>query len=134
MLAENPIEDGILGPVSACIIGEQFVRAKNGDRFWYETPDPLLRFTPGINFQAPVSAFPASFLTILIRSGNASTRTAQLETIRNITLARVLCENGDNLDMIPGRALEGISETNPLLHCSGYQIPRLDLTRWYVST
>lgn len=58
---------------------------------------------------------------------------AQLETIRNITLARVLCENGDNLDMIPGRALEGISETNPLLHCSGYQIHRLDLTRWYVS-
>lgn len=50
MLAENPVEDGILGPVSACIIGEQFARLKNADRFWYETPDPLLRFTPGIGF------------------------------------------------------------------------------------
>lgn len=50
MLAENPLTDGgILGPVASCIIADQFVRLKKGDRFWYETSDPLLRFTPGNN-------------------------------------------------------------------------------------
>ncbi len=47
MLAENPLPDGLLGPMASCIIADQFVRAKRGDRFWYETSDPLLRFTPG---------------------------------------------------------------------------------------
>lgn len=47
MLAENPLADGLLGPMASCIIADQFVRAKRGDRFWYETSDPLLRFTPG---------------------------------------------------------------------------------------
>jgi peroxidase len=49
MLAENPLPDGLLGPTASCIIADQFVRAKRGDRFWYETADPLLRFTPGKN-------------------------------------------------------------------------------------
>ena len=47
ILAENPIENGILGPVGSCIIADQFLRLKMGDRFWYETSDPLLRFTLG---------------------------------------------------------------------------------------
>jgi len=55
ILAELPISDGILGPVGTCIIADQFVRLKRGDRFWYETSDPLLRFTPGqcVNIQFP---------------------------------------------------------------------------------
>ncbi|XP_057373480.1 peroxidasin homolog [Daphnia carinata] len=102
MLAENPLPDGLLGPTASCIIADQFVRAKRGDRFWYETDDPLLRFTPD-----------------------------QLSSIRDVTLARVLCENGDAMDTIQERALEAVSESNPRKHCSGYQIPRLDLTRWH---
>ncbi len=53
ILAELPITDGILGPVGTCIIADQFVRLKRGDRFWYETRDPLLRFTLGqyVNIQ-----------------------------------------------------------------------------------
>lgn len=54
----------------------------------------------------------------------------QLATIRTVSLARLLCDNGDALDMIQGKALESVSESNPRKHCSGYQIPRLDLTRW----
>ena len=101
MLAEMPLEDGILGPMASCIIADQFVRLKRGDRFWYETADPLLRFTPD-----------------------------QLATIRNMSFSRILCENGDAMDVVQERAFEAISETNPRKHCAGYQIPRLDLTRW----
>lgn len=54
----------------------------------------------------------------------------QLATIRDVSLARLLCDNSDALDLIQGKALESVSQTNPRKHCSGYQIPRLDLTRW----
>lgn len=47
ILAENPLLDGILGPVGSCIIADQFLRSKVGDRFWYETDDPAIRFTSG---------------------------------------------------------------------------------------
>jgi Animal haem peroxidase len=47
ILAENPLPEGLLGPVGSCIISDQFARLKRGDRFWYETPDRSLRFTHG---------------------------------------------------------------------------------------
>lgn len=46
ILSEIALSDAILGPVGSCIVADQFVRLKRGDRFWYETPDPLLKFTP----------------------------------------------------------------------------------------
>ena len=47
ILAEIPLPDGLLGPVGSCIIADQFVRLKRGDRYWYETSDRGLRFLPG---------------------------------------------------------------------------------------
>lgn len=35
-VAEVPAEDSILGPTLRCIIGEQMLRTKNGDRFFYD--------------------------------------------------------------------------------------------------
>ena len=46
-MAENSVADGILGPVGSCIIGDQFMRSKFGDRFWYETDDSFIRFDKG---------------------------------------------------------------------------------------
>lgn len=38
-LSEKPINGSILGPTLTCLILDQFVRVKYGDRFWYENPN-----------------------------------------------------------------------------------------------
>jgi peroxidase len=44
---ENKPEGHRMSPVLECIIGEQFYRWKNGDRFWYEVEGQPHSFTPG---------------------------------------------------------------------------------------
>lgn len=46
-MAEKPLEGGFLGPTITCLVTDQFVRLKKGDRFWYETPETPQAFTPG---------------------------------------------------------------------------------------
>ncbi|XP_063594360.1 chorion peroxidase-like [Penaeus indicus] len=44
-LAEHPIEGGVVGPTFACILLDQFLRLKEGDRYCYEPNDKDTRFT-----------------------------------------------------------------------------------------
>uniref|UniRef100_A0A915P484 Peroxidase n=1 Tax=Meloidogyne floridensis TaxID=298350 RepID=A0A915P484_9BILA len=70
-LAERPLPGAFLGPTFSCIIERQFERLRHGDRFWYE------------NFFEP-SAFTLK----------------QLSTIRESTMAGVICDNTDDIGMI----------------------------------
>lgn len=47
-LAETSGHGAIVGPTLTCIIGKQFQNLKRGDRFFFETSDPAIRFTEGI--------------------------------------------------------------------------------------
>lgn len=62
--SEKPLPGATVGPTFACIIGEQFRRIKEGDRFWYE------------NGQL-----------------DTSFQIKQLDQIKRITMAKIICDN-----------------------------------------
>jgi len=64
MLSELKSDNALVGPTLSCVLGTQFRDLKFGDRFWYETNQRPAAFTPG-----------------------------QINEIRKVTLARVLCRN-----------------------------------------
>ncbi|KAJ8315997.1 hypothetical protein KUTeg_006011 [Tegillarca granosa] len=70
-VSEIPISGGKVGPLFACIIGLQFKALKYGDRFFYESNNANVKFTP-----------------------------QQLAEIRKTTMARVICDN-TNIDQLP---------------------------------
>jgi hypothetical protein len=76
-LAEIPISGGIVGKTFSCIIAKQFQVLRQCDRFWYENSQPLTRFTP-----------------------------AQLAEIRKSSLAKIICDNGDEISSIQRSALD----------------------------
>ncbi|XP_013149587.1 PREDICTED: peroxidase [Papilio polytes] len=86
-LAEQP-HGRLLGPTLTCLLADQFLRLKIGDRFWYETDDPQVSFT-----------------------------TEQLQEIRKTTLGSVICANEELLEQAQPRVMEAPSATNPLVDC-----------------
>lgn len=70
-VSEYPVPGAIVGPTFACLIGEQFSALRKGDRFWFEN-----------------KGWPSSFSPL------------QLEEMRKSSLARILCDNADDMDDI----------------------------------
>ncbi|ROT74709.1 hypothetical protein C7M84_006771 [Penaeus vannamei] len=79
-LAEHPVEGGVVGPTFACILLDQFLRLKVGDRYWYETNDKDTRF-----------------------------KKEQVKEIRKTTLAGIMCEVIPELTEIQESSESGIS-------------------------
>ncbi|KAL3170964.1 hypothetical protein MRX96_013871 [Rhipicephalus microplus] len=63
-ISEFPVPGGIVGPTFSCILGHMFQRLKYGDRFYYEHASQAGSLTSG-----------------------------QLDEIRQITFAKIICEN-----------------------------------------
>jgi len=98
---EESYKEALLGPAFLCIIGDQFSRFKRGDRFWFENGlDPETRFSM-----------------------------EQLDSIRDVSMARILCDNTEIESVQPFvfRTHWGI---NQQLNCNNSQIPSIDLTLW----
>ncbi|TRY75389.1 hypothetical protein TCAL_06346 [Tigriopus californicus] len=104
-LAELPVVSGIVGPTFACIIGQQFLNLRKGDRFWYENGEDV----------NPSGAFSS----------------AQLQEIRKTSLARTVCDNLDDIEMLqPYAFLTVDSFNNERTACRGTGIPRLNTAAW----
>ena len=100
-ILEKAHRDGLVGPTFKCIIGDQFVRLRRGDRFYYEHGhDPETRFT-----------------------------LAQLEQLRQSSMARVMCDNSD-IDQAQPLMFRMPQPGNELVGCRDGSIPRLNLDAW----
>nr|AAB92243.1 ovoperoxidase [Lytechinus variegatus] len=70
-ISERPMRGALVGPTLACIIGRQFQTLKFGDRFWYENAQ-----------------------------GDQSFTADQLQEIRKVTMARVICDHANGMRTI----------------------------------
>ncbi|KAK3887752.1 hypothetical protein Pcinc_008156 [Petrolisthes cinctipes] len=100
-LAERPVESGLVGPTFACILADQFLRLKRGDRFWYETDLKPQAFTKD-----------------------------QLVELHKTSLARIICDNVAEMGSIQRWPLRTYATGNPRLPCTSGSIPRVDLGAW----
>lgn len=101
-LAEKSVVGGLVGPTFACIIGQQFSNLRRGDRFWYENPESESSFTAG-----------------------------QLQQIRRVTLAQILCRTMDGIKTIqPFVFLAADTLKNQRLSCDDSAIKHLNLEFW----
>jgi len=96
-ISEEPQEGSILGQTFTCLIARSFERFRLGDRFWYERNDSYIGFT-----------------------------LEQLDSIRSgSSLAKIICDNSDNVKEIQRRVFETGQE---VIHCD--EIPSIDLNLW----
>uniref|UniRef100_A0A158Q7N5 peroxidase n=1 Tax=Elaeophora elaphi TaxID=1147741 RepID=A0A158Q7N5_9BILA len=93
-MVEDPVIGGLVGTTLACLIGDQFKRLRDGDRFYYESP--------GVFTQA------------------------QLAQLQKVTMASIICNNGDQFGSISQDAF--LVAKGRLTQCSS--IPQIDLTKW----
>ncbi|CAH0751106.1 unnamed protein product [Diatraea saccharalis] len=101
-MAERPVVGGLVGPTFACIIAQQFTNLRKGDRFWYENGGFDSSFTP-----------------------------AQLQQIRRISFAQVLCRTLDTIDSIqPFVFLSHDNPDNDRISCQNGLLNNFDLSPW----
>ncbi|XP_018791430.1 PREDICTED: uncharacterized protein LOC108970477 [Bactrocera latifrons] len=100
-IAERPVVGGLVGPTFACIIAQQFSNSRKGDRFWYENGDLENSFTP-----------------------------AQLQSIRRVSLAQVLCRTVGGGTMQPHALIPSEVEGNERQVCGTGTLSPLDLSPW----
>ncbi|XP_037074242.1 peroxidase-like [Pollicipes pollicipes] len=102
---ERPAPGALVGPTARCLITDQFLRARYGDRFFYDQAGQRGSFT-----------------------------TAQLREIRKASWARLLCDNvGRGFDAVqPLAFIKPINfhGLNPVVSCRSPRIQRLDLSKF----
>lgn len=79
-LAEVPTGGSIMGPTLSCIIADQFLRSKQGDRYFYNNVKQPVPFTK-----------------------------AQISEIEKVTLARIFCDNGDDIESMQANVFKTLS-------------------------
>ncbi|XP_042884671.1 chorion peroxidase-like [Penaeus japonicus] len=102
-VSERPLPGSLLGPTFSCLVATQMQRLRRGDRYWYETPGQPSSFSLG-----------------------------QLDSLRRASLARVLCDNTDQLVTVQRYPMVLLDHAiNPRVSCSNtINLPIVDLSPW----
>lgn len=96
-VSEKPTQGSVVGPTFSCIIALQFNLLKKGDRFWYELPNQPSSFTSGKYTQIEYDKIHFVYQYI---TKNYIALLDQLQEIRNVKLARLVCDNTDIIDTV----------------------------------
>ncbi|GLG94269.1 Chorion peroxidase [Gryllus bimaculatus] len=103
-IMETPVHGALVGPTFTCLLAYQYTNIRNSDRFWYENDLP-----------------PSSFSR------------KQLEEIRKVTLAGLICDNVPNLSGAQSRVfVQEDTYLNVRISCDLQ--PTLDLSAWHDET
>lgn len=98
-ISEAAQDGALVGPTFRCILAEQFIRTRAGDRFFYDNPN-----------------LPNSFTK------------SQLDEIRKVTLAKVFCDNSDQVESMQKYVFLKPTPENKLTQCSS--LPSMNLSAW----
>ncbi|KAJ8313983.1 hypothetical protein KUTeg_008544 [Tegillarca granosa] len=93
-VSEKHISGASVGPTFACILQEQFIRLKYGDRFWYDRND---EWDPVVGFSKE-----------------------QIASIRNVTLAAVICNNVNTGEIQKDVFKQADNQSNKRHNCDAY--------------
>jgi peroxidase len=122
-LSEYPLRGAIVGPLLACIIGDQFLRLKVGDSHWYERSRGPQKFTKGLTTDDIASDY-------IDDDDVCFSFSDQLEQIYNTTLSAIICTNSDDVDKIPVQKyiMKHSGADNPIEECGA--LASFDFTPW----
>ncbi|KAG9434627.1 peroxidase [Apis mellifera carnica] len=87
-----------------------------------------LRVDVRTNREWPPSAPNASESCDIVSPVEVCYLAEQLNEIRKTSIARLFCDNGDNIQRMQQRGFEKVSQFNPILSCD--DIPSIDLSLW----
>ncbi|XP_034949821.1 peroxidase-like isoform X2 [Chelonus insularis] len=93
----------LLGPTFKCLLLEQLAKTRRTDKYFYDSRSQPYPFTP-----------------------------EQLNEIKRVSLARIFCDNGNNILQMQPEAFLSLSDNkNHLQDCDNYEaIPKLNLYAW----
>ncbi|XP_043269113.1 peroxidase-like isoform X2 [Venturia canescens] len=101
-MAERPVDDGLLGPTFRCLLSEQMARSRWTDRYFYDSANQPHPFT-----------------------------SEQLNQLRRVTLARIFCDNSNNVSQMQPNVFIRPQVGNEITLCDDFQaIPSVDLYAW----
>nr|CAI5831137.1 unnamed protein product [Callosobruchus analis] len=101
-LAETSEPSSVFGPTFSCIVADQLLRTRRGDRYFYSNPWQPKPFT-----------------------------SEQLKEIKKTTLARIICDNADDVKQMQPDAFRKLSENNKLVNCDNEAlIAKLNFIPW----
>ncbi|CAL1547361.1 unnamed protein product [Lymnaea stagnalis] len=94
----DPSNQGLVGPTLTCILCQQFLNLKFGDRFFFDTDEKLIAFNDN-----------------------------QLKWIRQATLSKIICAT-TNIKALPNDIFNFPSKSNPLVSCDRLANDMLNLS------